>query len=287
MIIIEKVGFLTTWQDDGRIGYGHWGVRPGGPMDPVSAQLARGLIHGTANLPVLESHFPGPVLRFDSAATISITGADFGARLSSGRFLAPRGCYQVQAGEVLTFTQKLEGEWVYIGIAGLDPLRSWLGSVDQPIKVGQMLSHQPIQLPEKKLGNWYRPFSSSIRFLPRPEFNEITFGFEVERLPESNRMGYRLKGSFPRLDHSEFSAGVVQGTIQLLPAGQAIVLMADHQTTGGYPVLGEVISVDIGKLAQKKQNQLFHLIPVSHQKVWEVKTQWMTVCRKMINLPLG
>jgi antagonist of KipI len=68
----------------------------------------------------------------------------------------------------------------------------------------------------------------------------------------SNRMGYHLKGNTLKVKDGKqlISSGVTFGTIQLLPDGQLIVLMADHQTTGGYPRIGHVISADLSVLAQ-------------------------------------
>lgn len=68
----------------------------------------------------------------------------------------------------------------------------------------------------------------------------------------SNRMGYRFTGAavYPEQPTELISTAVTKGTIQLLPNGLPLVLMADHQTTGGYPRIGHVISADIPKLAQ-------------------------------------
>ena len=79
-----------------------------------------------------------------------------------------------------------------------------------------------------------------------------TFSISVQ----SDRMGYRMNGSPLRLaDQQEMiSSAVTRGTIQLLPNGQLIILMADHQTTGGYPRLGHVISADLSALAQMPLN---------------------------------
>jgi antagonist of KipI len=70
--------------------------------------------------------------------------------------------------------------------------------------------------------------------------------------PFSDRMGYQLKGvDLQRtVDTEIISSGVHFGTIQLLPNGQLIILMADHQTTGGYPRLGHVVSAHLPKLSQ-------------------------------------
>ncbi len=75
--------------------------------------------------------------------------------------------------------------------------------------------------------------------------------------PQSDRMGYRLQGeALKRTENTEMlSSAVTRGTIQLLPSGQLIILMADHQTTGGYPVVAHVISAGLPALAQKSANE--------------------------------
>ena len=75
-------------------------------------------------------------------------------------------------------------------------------------------------------------------------------------------VGYRLQGEPLVLNERTelISTGVTKGTMQLLPDGQIIILMADHQTTGGYPRIGHVISADISSLAQMKAGDSFHLI---------------------------
>jgi antagonist of KipI len=80
--------------------------------------------------------------------------------------------------------------------------------------------------------------------------------------PFSDRMGYQLNGvDIKRKQNTELvSSAVSFGTIQLLPSGQLIVLMADHQTTGGYPRLGHVISAHLPKLAQLRPSDCIHFI---------------------------
>jgi antagonist of KipI len=78
--------------------------------------------------------------------------------------------------------------------------------------------------------------------------------------PSSDRMGYQLRGIAMELNNKfeMISSGVNFGTIQLLPDGQMIVLMADHQTTGGYPRIGHVISAHLPKLAQLRPSDCAH-----------------------------
>lgn len=281
MIEWIKTGFLTSWQDAGRVGFARWGVPPGGPMDPTSANLAALLLHLPAGSPVVESYFPGPVLAFHQAATISITGADFHAQLSSGRTLKPGGRYHIKEGEVLSFTKKIAGEWVYIGFMQPENLQFWWGSVEQPVNKGEFLSVSDQVLSEKRLGRWLNAGDACIRFVPRPQILQHSTSFTAHVLPESNRMGMRLTGNWPPVSSSGFSSPVVQGTLQVLPNGQVIALMADHQTTGGYPVLGEIIRPDIGKLAQKSVGEIVYFCAISVEEAWQVQAKLDRVFRKL------
>jgi antagonist of KipI len=104
----------------------------------------------------------------------------------------------------------------------------------------------------------------TVRFIPGAEYHElnklsqqklVTAGFSI--LPQSDRMGYRLKGDLLslQLPKEMISTAVPRGTIQLLPDGQLIILMADHQTTGGYPRIGHVISAAFAGLAQMRAGE--------------------------------
>ena len=111
-----------------------------------------------------------------------------------------------------------------------------------------------------------------VRFIPGPELalltaasRETLFRDSFGIAHESDRMGYRLTGPPLALSaHREMlSSGVTAGTIQLPPGGSPIVLMADRQTTGGYPRLGEVIAVDLPRVAQLRPSDTVRFVPVS------------------------
>jgi antagonist of KipI len=121
------------------------------------------------------------------------------------------------------------------------------------------------------------------RFLRRPQEIRFVAGSHWETLTSnarnlftnenfrvgsaSDRMGYRLEGA--RLEGTELgsiaSEAVTFGTIQLPPDGNPIVLMADRQTIGGYPRIGEIASVDLCLLAQLKpgDNLVFRRISLA------------------------
>lgn len=71
-------------------------------------------------------------------------------------------------------------------------------------------------------------------------------------LPQSDRMGYRLKGSplLLREQRETISSAVTFGTVQVHPDGNPIMVTADHQITGGYSKIAQVISADLPLLAQ-------------------------------------
>ena len=96
---------------------------------------------------------------------------------------------------------------------------------------------------------------------------------------KSNRMGFLLDG--PKINLSEpkqyLSSAVTRGTLQLLPNGSIIVLMADHQTIGGYANLGQIILVDLPRFAQLNNHSHFKLSITNvqtAQQLYRAKQSW-------------
>jgi antagonist of KipI len=127
--------------------------------------------------------------------------------------------------------------------------------------------------------------TNALRFIPGHELKQLTPSSQTNLcagdfsiLPQSDRMGYRLQG--PMLEQSDkkemISSAVTKGTVQLLPNGQCIVLMADHQTTGGYPRIAHIISADLPTLSQKGSNDKIQFIPTTieeAEKILMLQTQ--------------
>lgn len=274
---IIKSGLLDTVQDGGRYGFQHLGVNPGGAMDPFSAQLANALLGKELNAPVLEMHFPAPQILFQKKAVICLTGADFGPLLN-GEEIALHQPIAVNAGTELSFSKRQKGARCYLAVFAEGKLEPWLNSYSTNLKAAVggyngkrlekedeiayaamnfMLKKDVQPLPWK-----YRAEESStnaIAFMPGPEWdwlntkNQTLFLNNTFRItPSSDRMGYRLQSERLEQEKGEqlLSSAVNFGTVQLLPNGQLIVLMADRQTTGGYPRIANVIRAHLPKLAQ-------------------------------------
>lgn len=287
-ISILKPGLLTTIQDNGRWGYQHLGVNPGGAMDLKAMQTANALLLNDVTTAVIEFYFPAPVIQFNHAAFIALSGADFDAAINGTKLPINQPIY-VPEHSTLRFNNKLSGQIGYLAIQGGLELTEWMNSFSTHLKVaaggfeGRALKAGDeiilgVQAPKSKTSSTCTilPWKADthlfythdeLQFIPGNEFNLLTDsskqkfleeGFTI--LPKSDRMGYCLDG--PSLQLSEpkemISSAVTRGTIQLLPNGQCIILMADHQTTGGYPRIGHIVGAHIAALAQMNVGKVLH-----------------------------
>jgi len=126
--------------------------------------------------------------------------------------------------------------------------------------------------------------------LLEPRSREALFGDGLRVSPRSDRMGYRLAGATLRLREAIelLSAAVAIGTVQLPPGGDPILLMADHQTTGGYPVLGHVASVDIGAVAQLRPGDAIRFAGISlddAQRLYLERERSLDALRRVLSFP--
>jgi antagonist of KipI len=292
-ISVIKPGLLDTIQDLGRTGFARWGINPGGAMDSYAAQVANMLVGNGIHEAVLEMHFPGPQLLFEQNALIAITGADFSATLND-EVITRWQPLVVRRNTVLHFPKMHSGARCYIAVHGGFCLEKWLDSYStnlkaaaggwfgRPLKKGDelvfkentvyfagLLDEQNNKRELPWLVNTKKVYHllHEIFIIPGNEWNELTT--ESQRIlldnnftihPSSDRMGYHLSGDSITMEKKFelISTGVSFGTVQLLPSGQMILLMADHQTTGGYPRIGHVVSAHLPKLAQLRQSDCIH-----------------------------
>jgi antagonist of KipI len=295
---VIKQGILDTIQDEGRFGYQHLGINPNGAMDLVAARIANMLAGNARGEAVIELHFPAACFQFATNCIVALSGADFHPSINDVR--VDINCsLLVVAGSVLKFNHYNKGSRCYLAIHGGLGVDKWLESYSTNMKASvggyqgrQLLKGDEIQL---KKNNWKAPNSSSktaagyspglqtcsfynasniIRCTEGIEYNWLEEKFKTSLvetqftiLPQSDRMGYRLQGAMLQSTSAQLlSSAVVRGTIQLLPSGQLIVLMADHQTTGGYPKIAQVITADLPSLAQMRLNESIHFQLVSHEE---------------------
>ena len=274
-------GILTTVQDGGRPGWGHLGVPLGGACDPWGLAVANLLLRNPPTAPALEATAGGLVLRARSPALLGIGGADLGGVVRpDGRRLAPGASYRVAAGDEIAFPGPPaggRGVRTYLAVSGGFDVPVALGSgstclagafggVDgRPLRDGDVLgalAGDPAAGVELRLVDAAASAPPSdapavVRVLPGPD--ERTRPARAALLAETwhvgaeaDRMGIRLDGpTLPSAGPPDLpSHGVTWGTIQLPSDGRPIVLLADAQPTGGYPVVAVAISADRPILGQ-------------------------------------
>jgi biotin-dependent carboxylase-like uncharacterized protein len=282
-------GLLTTVQDTGRPGCRHLGVGVAGALDPYSHTIANLLVGNTADAATLEITLAGPSLGFDRDALIALCGADIDARVGDLR-IPTWHRVTVPAGSVLSMGPCRHGARAYLAIAGgLDvprvlgsastDLRGGFGGVHgRALARGDVLGYTPCPAPPGGSGVstwWIDPapelqweVPARVRVLPTPgDANRAVCASHWRVAVASNRQGLRLEG--PPLATGTFgrlSEPVSIGAIQLPPDGQPIVLLADAQTHGGYPVIGHVIRADWPRLAQLRPGQPLHLQACTRQE---------------------
>jgi antagonist of KipI len=288
---ILKKGILSTFQDKGRFGYQSVGINIGGVMDNLSFRLLNMILGNHSNEAALEIHFPGPHIEFEEFCYFAITGAEFNATLNQ-KLLTKNKIYKAKPGDHLVFKHKSNGERLYFGVKGGLEVPDWLNSKSSNSQLNFPEFCQNLALNNKVelaidrtqygVSFNYDFTSKIIRFVPSFEFEKLDIASKKNLLnsdflitKDSNRMGYRLSGEpMVLLENKEMvSASVTKGTIQLLPDGQLIVLMADAQVSGGYPKLGFVIENDVSKLSQLGFQSKIEFEMVSYEHAVKIMLQ--------------
>lgn len=293
-ILVLKSGWLTTVQDLGRYGRQHDGVSVSGAMDSFSTIVANRLVGNPDQSAVLECTLKGPELQFEQDTVVAITGADLSPTID-GHNAPTWECILIPRGSRLHFGLPRAGARAYLAIAGGFEAPPVMGSRSthwasetgghhgRPLKSGDVLyggqaGPSVTQRIGTGLSGSLRPHyerSVTLHIFPGPQHDfftkhSITALTETTYTvtPQSDRMGYRLAGpKITRKDSDQFiSDGTAMGALQVPSDGQPILLMADRQTTGGYPKIAVVISADLPLAAQLTPGDSigFILCTVSH-----------------------
>jgi antagonist of KipI len=275
-VCVIKPGMLTTIQDTGRWGFQARGVPVAGPMDPVSHRVANALVGNARDAALLEITLLGPELEFEDERLIAVAGADFDLSLD-GRPSPLHAPFTVAAGSRLRFGVRRLGARAYLAVSGGIAVTPTLGSRathlisamgglgGRALLAGDRL---PLGDPSLRHGAALAPQEAitalpdgraTIRVLAGPQADRFTADalemlqsapYTVAR--NSDRMGFRLEG--PPLTYARgaeiISDATPLGVLQVPSSGQPILLMADRQTTGGYPKIATVIAADIAIAGQ-------------------------------------
>lgn len=296
---ILKPGLLTTVQDLGRKGFQQFGVIVGGAMDSLSYRIGEMLLQQEPSA-ALEFTLIGPTVQFNKDAVFCLTGANF-LPLLNGKPCPMWKPVFAEKGSILKLSSCSEGARGYLHIKGgiqvekvlnsySTYIRAGIGGFEgRPLKKGDEL---PIlESTPNDVGKWTvqpKDWISTdqevvIRVVKGTEFDRFTdeslkafenSTFTVSK--EADRMGYRLEGERPLETKEKFdlySEAVTFGTVQVPPSGHPIILMADCQTTGGYPKIAQVISADLPKLAQLQPFAKIRFQFISLEEAQKLKIQ--------------
>lgn len=271
MIYVVNISAFAHIQDLGRYGLRCFGIGHAGAMDPLALQAGNLLLKNAENAPALEIAMGGLTLTFDCDTPFCLTGALYEAELD-GTPIYSYWRYTAKARQTLTIKRALMGNYGYLCVAGgflvptvlnscsTDLKAAFGGFEGRLIRAGDNLPTVRNAEPLSTLGIEPIAFSNRIYATASSEYAEFSAdsqqrfwqqGWQLQS--NSSRMGYRLAGlqklSLNRpLEMLSYAAPA--GTVQVPPDGQPIVLMADAQTTGGYPKIACVIQADLGRLAQ-------------------------------------
>ncbi|AKJ41728.1 5-oxoprolinase subunit PxpC [Pragia fontium] len=292
MLRVIRAGMHTSIQDGGRNGYRQLGISLGGVLDQPAMKIANLLLANPPEAAVLEITLGQFVAEFTRAGWIALTGADCRAELD-GQPIWTGWRFPVRAGQQLKLNAPRYGMRSYLAVSGGFQVAEILHSSSTDLKAGfgglegRLLRDGDVLeagTPQRKLtrsrGVKQLLFANRLRALPGPEYDQ--FAVDSQQAfwqvswtlsPQSNRMGYRLQGGeLKRTVSTEMlSHGLLPGVVQVPHNGQPIVLMADAQTTGGYPRMACVIDADLFHLAQIRLGEPLHFVQCSLDEALEAR----------------
>ena len=300
---ISFAGPLVTFQDIGRPGNMRYGVSASGPMDIVSFEAANAVLGNDTKQTAIEISLGGLILQcHEGSITLAITGGDFlieyqGQKISSWTVLT------LQKGERLSVRAGKSGSWAYLAFSGKLNVKDWLNSSSTHstsgfgggvLKTGQKFKLTDASNQENRIGpilkpNFYTNDLIHAVLGPQDQYFMNTaikiFSDSIFKVSDNyDRMGMQLTG--PKLELKSAlsipSEPVVKGSIQVSGDGIPTILLADHQTTGGYPKIATVISSDINRLVQLRSNQNVEFILINSNEALQKTRKFLDMKEKYL-----
>ena len=274
---VSRPGALTTIQDCGRPGYAHIGVPRSGALDSPAHHQANRLVGNQPGAAVLETTLTGVSVIAEATIVVAVTGADSAVRVD-GRPAGLGTPIALRAGQVLDVGTARRGVRNYIAFSGGVRVPHVLGSMSADLLSGLGPSRLttgdvlPLNDPGNDPAGQVACSMASVPAAPLPSRQTELFAHLGPRSdwlspaglaalregtwsvsPDSNRVALRLTGiPMERRPGELESEGLVNGSIQALPDGQLVVFLADHPTTGGYPVVAVLDPVSLPVCAQAR-----------------------------------
>ena len=275
-LLVEDCGPMTSLQDSGRVGWQRFGVSNSGAMDRLALGAANALVANPPGMAGIEFVLLGGSFTVEGGtARVALAGAPFALTLDGER-VPSHASLTLRPGQRLSVAPAPAGVYAVLAVAGgfdlpealgsrsLHP-RAALGGLDgRPLRSGDRLplavAEAPIG-PELEMAPLPLEPDALIRVVLGPQADHFSddavaaFLSATYRVTqEADRMGYRLTGL--KIPHARgfniVSDGIATGSVQVPGSGEPIVLMADRQTTGGYPKIATAITADHRVLAQRR-----------------------------------
>ena len=301
MIEILHGGTQTTVQDNGRHGLRHLGIPSSGAADKLSFALANWMAGNSWDTPAIECALGGLHIRFLSATTIGLAGAEMWAQIN-GQNINSFSSIPVRKGDILTLSFARDGCRAYIAVAGGFKLPDFMGSCatylpaalggieGRALKTGDKLkiSNRPSEAP-KSIPKGFTPSLSRhivLRASAAPEWEGLDkpsrrhiFVSPFHASSATDRMGSRLRGDkiTMAMPHSMTSSPLLPGTLQIPTDGQPILALADGHCTGGYPRALQVIRADLwllGQIAPGSQVSFRRCFPEDAPKILKARNSF-------------
>ena len=300
---ISFAGPLVTFQDIGRPGNMRYGVSASGPMDIVSFEAANAVLGNDTKQTAIEISLGGLILQcHEGSITLAITGGDFlieyqGQKISSWTVLT------LQKGERLSVRAGKSGSWAYLAFSGKLNVKDWLNSSSTHstsgfgggvLKTGQKFTLTDASNQANRIGPILKPSFNTNDLIhavlgPQDQYFMNTaieiFSDSIFKVSDNyDRMGMQLTG--PKLELKSAlsipSEPVVKGSIQVSGDGIPTILLADHQTTGGYPKIATVISSDINRLVQFRSNQSVKFVLINSNEALQKTRKFLDMKEKYL-----
>ncbi len=291
---VLRAGLQSTVQDQGRFGYAHLGISSSGAADNFSLTIGNILVGNPKHYAGIEMTIIGDKYHFKSDAFVALTGSEFEAELDN-KSIPFWKRLPIKKGQILDIRSTKNGARCYLCVAGGINIEDVMGAKTTHLTSGigglhgrilknlDELEFGPLDdliKPIKKVNDSITTDTKIIKvtkgvqwpWFDKNQKNKL-FQHQYQVTKLSNRMGLRLIGNAIKTKKGNeiTTAGISLGSIQIPGDGQPIISFVEHQTTGGYPIIANVVSADIRKVGQLKAGDCFQFELISFSSAEKLK----------------